>query len=177
MFPFMGRHAWQAPDSGVDAHHLSTVSNHEYIDLPWFLTILLAPGNSCLVANVIDTLRDDKSLRNDCVIYHFVGASASSSNARLVLIRLCSLLLRQFDLNFVLPDDFPSLVRCFRLLIKYVVKVDLQPPASLNHTLNPLPFFRAIDALSAHQISGQTGVAFHPRFYHKLPDQRHTSQV
>ena len=61
-------------------------------------------GCSCLLSNVIDLYRDRPDLKNDVMIYHFVGASPRSSNMRFVLHRLCATLVRVFNFNFVLPQ-------------------------------------------------------------------------
>lgn len=122
-FRFVGRQAEH--DKIID--YCTDINDEDGSDIydivPFIVHGRAGSGNSCLVANVIDTMRDDKNLRDHYVLYHFVGASPSSSNVRMVLTRICSLLQRKFDLNFVLPDDFPSLSRCFRLLIKYIIKI------------------------------------------------------
>jgi hypothetical protein len=78
--------------------------DRDFKSVPLFVHGPPGAGCSCLIANVIDLYRDRPDLKNDVVIYHFVSASARSSNIRLVLLRICHTICRAFAFNFVLPQ-------------------------------------------------------------------------
>ena len=97
--------------------------DRDYQSVPLIVHGVPGAGCSCLLSNVIDMYRDRPDLRNDVLIYHFVGASPRSSNIRLVLHRLCATICRVFNFNFILPKDFPNLTRALVLLLDHAHKV------------------------------------------------------
>jgi hypothetical protein len=119
---FVGRKAEQAQILDYCTSS-SDVGEDKYLSAPLLVHGRPGAGVTCLVCNVLDYYRDQPSLRNDLVIYHIVKSSPASSNARFILQRLCNTICRHFDFNFVIPSDFPSLTRCFHLLIDHAHKV------------------------------------------------------
>lgn len=119
---FVGRKAEQAAVMAYCTDP-SDDGDDKYLSAPLIVHGRPGAGVTCLMSNVLDFYRDQPNLRNDLVIYHIVKSSPSSSNARFLLHRLCSTIAKRFDFNFVIPYDFPSLTKCFHMLIEHARKV------------------------------------------------------
>ncbi|HLF83472.1 MAG TPA: DUF4062 domain-containing protein, partial [Blastocatellia bacterium] len=84
--------------------------------LPLFVTGEPGCGKSALLANFVKRYASEH--RETFVLPHFIGVGPGSTDMRRILSRLCREIVRRFDFEEQIPDDYQELRQVFRSLLE-----------------------------------------------------------
>jgi telomerase protein component 1 len=97
-------------------------------------------GKSSLVAKLTHDLLQENSIHELFIVYHFIGGSPSSVSIRNTLHRICSELVRAFELHIEVQEEFDGLVTQFQSVLESIANRNQKRVLIILDALNQLDY-------------------------------------